>query len=510
MQDNTSNNKRIAKNTLMLYIRMLLLMLISLYTSRVILNVLGIEDYGIYNVVGGVVTMFSMISASLNSAISRFITYELGSGNKETLNRVFSSSVTIQIGIASFFLLIAETLGMWFLNNKMVIPETRLVAARWCLHLSALTFAINLISVPYNSAIIAHEKMSAFAYISIFEAMGKLIVAWIISFSPIDKLIFYATLLAVIAIIVRMIYMQYCKRHFEECTYKFVYDLSLLNRMFGFAGWNMIGTSSAILRDQGGDILINLFFGPVVNGAKAIATQVNSAINGFVQNFMLAMNPQITKSYASGNNGYMHEFVMKGAKYSYFILLLIGLPFLLNTEFVLQIWLKMVPDHAVLFVQLAIILAMCDCLSHTLVAAILAEGEIKSYMALVGALQLLNVPIAYIALTYGCIPEVIIMIAIVISQICLVARLLFLRHKVNLSIREFIIKVYLNVIIVTLLAAILPFLLYVTLEQGWLALIAISTVSVLCTSISVLYVGLNKFERQSILNKIWTFSVKFL
>ena len=186
------------------------------------------------------------------------------------------------------------------------------------------------------------------------------------------------------------------------------------------------------------------------------------------------------------------------------------MPFLLNTEFVLQIWLKMVPDHAVLFVQLAIILAMCDCLSHTLVAAILAEGEIKSYMALVGALQLLNVPIAYIALTYGCIPEVIIMIAIVISQICLVARLLFLRHKVNLSIREFIIKVYLNVIIVTLLAAILPFLLYVTLEQGWLALIAISTVSVLCTSISVLYVGLNKFERQSILNKIWTFSVKFL
>lgn len=510
MQDNTSNNKRIAKNTLMLYLRMLFLMLISLYTSRVILNALGVEDYGIYNVVGGVVSLFSMISASLNSAISRFITYELGTENRESLKRIFSSSVTIQTCIAIFFLLIAETVGMWFLNNKMVIPDTRLIAARWCLHFSALTFAINLISVPYNSAIIAHEKMSAFAYISIFEAIGKLIVAWTISIGPIDKLIFYAAMLAIIAVIVRIIYMHYCKRHFEECTYKFSHDLSLLKKMFGFAGWNMIGTSSAILRDQGGDILINLFFGPVVNGAKAIATQMNSAISGFVQNFMLAMNPQITKSYASGDNAYMLELVMKGAKYSYYILLFIGLPLLLNTEFVLQIWLKNVPAHSVLFVQLIIILAMSDCLSHTLVAAILAEGEIKVYMAVVGGLQLLNVPIAYITLKLGCIPEVIVIIAIVISQICLVARLLFLRKKVNLSIREFVKNVYLNVVLITLIAAILPLVLFLNLEQGWVALLVISIVSVLSTSITVLYLGLNKLERKRVLNKIKDYFAKII
>lgn len=501
MSSETINNKRIAKNTLLLYVRMLFLMLISLYTSRVILNALGVEDYGIYNVVGGVVAMFSMISASLNSAISRFITYELGIGDLNKLKIVFSSSVTIQIGLAVFFLLIVETVGVWFVNYKMVIPVDRLVAANWCLQLSAITFSINLISVPYNAAIIAHEKMSAFAYISIIEAVGKLLIAWLILISPIDKLIFYAIMLAFMAIVIRYIYMYYCKRHFVECTYFFIYDSSLLKRIFGFAGWNMIGTSSAILRNQGTDILINLFFGPAVNGAKAIANQVNAAIDGFVQNFMIAMNPQITKSYANGNHHYMLDLVMKGAKFSYFILLFLGLPILLNTGFILQLWLKIVPAHAVLFVQLIIVMTMCDSLSHTLVAAILAEGEIKLYMAVVGGLQMLNIPIAYIALWLGCIPEITVVIAIILSQVCLFTRILFLKRKVNLSVREYMYKVYFVIVSVTLLAALLPVCLKTIMNDGWLSFVLVTVVTLACTVVSIYSVGLSRDERQMVLLK---------
>ena len=313
MTNSSSNNKRIAKNTLLLYIRMLFLMVVSLYTSRVVLNALGVEDFGIYNVVGGVVAMFSMLSGSLSAAITRFITYELGTGNKENLKKIFSSSVTIQIGLAVLIALLAEAVGVWFLNVKMNIPDARMVAANWVFQFSILTFAINLISVPYNASIIAHERMSAFAYISILEAIGKLAIAFLITVSPMDRLIFYSLLMCAVALLVRLVYGYYCKKHFEECTYHFLWDKELLKRMFGFAGWNFIGASSAVLRDQGGNVVINLFCGPVVNAARGIASQVNTAVHGFVSNFMTALNPQITKSYASGNRDYMMTLIFQGA-----------------------------------------------------------------------------------------------------------------------------------------------------------------------------------------------------
>ena len=259
MTNTAQNNKRIAKNTLLLYVRMLFMMAVSLYTSRVVLQTLGVEDFGIYNVVGGVVAMFSVISGSLSAAISRFITYELGKGDKDKLIRIFSSSVTIQLGLGIVILILAEAIGVWFLNAKMTIPLNRIYAANWVFQLSILTFIINLISVPYNAAIIAHEKMSAFAYISIFEAVAKLLIVYMLLWSPFDKLIFYAILMASVALIIRFIYGYYCKRHFEECTYHFIFDRELLKKMFGFAGWNFIGAASAVLRDQGGNIVINLF-----------------------------------------------------------------------------------------------------------------------------------------------------------------------------------------------------------------------------------------------------------
>ena len=309
MSQTSQNNKRIAKNTLLLYVRMLFMMAVNLYTSRVVLNALGVEDFGIYNVVGGVVAMFSVISGSLSAAISRFITYELGKGNNDRLNKIFSASVTIQLLLSLIIVILVESIGVWFLNVKMSIPTDRMLAANWVLQFSIATFVINLVSVPYNAAIIAHERMSAFAYISILEALGKLAIAYLIVVSPMDRLIFYALLMCSVAVIVRAVYGYYCKRHFAECTYHFHWDREILKKMFGFAGWNFIGASSAVLRDQGGNIIINLFAGPAVNAARGIAGQVNNAVTGFVSNFMTALNPQITKSYASGDREYMMTLI---------------------------------------------------------------------------------------------------------------------------------------------------------------------------------------------------------
>ena len=502
--DNISNNKRIAKNTLLLYFRMLFMMAVSLYTSRVVLNALGVEDFGIYNVVGGVVAMFSMLSGSLSSAITRFITYELGTGNRENLKKIFSSAVTIQIGLAVLIILLAEAVGVWFLNVKMNIPDARMVAANWVFQFSILTFAINLISVPYNASIIAHERMSAFAYISILEAIGKLAIAFLIVISSMDKLVFYAILMCTVALIVRFAYGAYCKKHFEECTYHFIFDKGLLKRMFGFAGWNFIGATSAVLRDQGGNVVINLFCGPAANAARGVAFQVNTAISGFVTNFMTALNPQITKSYASGDRDYMMTLIYQGARLSFYMLLLLSLPVLVNTHYILSLWLKIVPDHAVLFVQLVLVFAMSESISNPLITAMLATGRIRNYQLVVGGLQMMNLPISYLLLRMGMFPEVVIVVAIVISQCCLAARLFMLRGMIGLSVREYMEKVYLNVLAVTVIAVILPFLLSTKLEESFLNFVLLCFVALICTGMTIYYVGCSKPERQFVLNKLHT------
>ena len=502
MTDTAQNNKRIAKNTLLLYVRMLFMMAVSLYTSRVILHTLGVEDFGIYNVVGGVVSMFSVISGSLSAAISRFITYELGKGDKDKLIRIFSSSVTIQIGLGLIILVLAELVGVWFLNDKMNISDGRIYAANWVFQLSILTFIINLVSVPYNAAIIAHEKMSAFAYISILEVIAKLVIVYLLIISPIDKLIFYAVLMATVALMIRFVYGYYCKRHFEECTYHFIFDKDLLKKMFGFAGWNFIGAASAVLRDQGGNIVINLFCGPAVNAARGIAYQVNTAINGFVGNFMMALNPQITKSYASGDRDYMMTLIYQGARLSFYILLLLSLPVIINVHYILTLWLKIVPEHTTFFVQLVLIFAMSESISTPLITAMLATGKIRNYQIVVGGLQLMNLPISYILLRFGFIPETVLIVAICISQCCLGARLFMLRGMIGLSVRQYLSRVYFNVLLVTVLSAIIPCVVFYHLNETFVNVMFICVVSVICTCIVIYYIGCNNQERQFILSKV--------
>lgn len=508
MTNTTENNKRIAKNTLLLYVRMLFMMAVSLYTSRVVLNALGVEDFGIYNVVGGVVAMFTVLSGSLSAAISRFITYELGKGNQENLNKIFSSAVTIQIGLAGIIILLAETIGIWFLNVKMNIPEMRMEAANWVFQFSILTFAINLISVPYNASIIAHEKMSAFAYISILEAIGKLAIAYLIVVSPMDKLIFYSILMCIVALIVRFTYGNYCKRHFSECTYHFIWDKQLLKQMFGFAGWNFIGAASAVLRDQGGNVVINLFCGPTVNAARGIAFQINTAVNQFVTNFMTALNPQITKSYAAENKEYMMTLIFQGARLSFYMLLLLSLPILVNTHYILELWLKIVPEHAVLFVQLVLIFAMSESISQPLITAMLATGKIRNYQLIVGGLQMMNLPISYLLLRLGFFPEIVIIVAICISQCCLAARLVLLRGMIGVSIRKYLQKVYFNILTVSAIAIVLPLISTQYIDETFIGFIIISLIAIVCTITSIYFIGCNRQERQSIHQKLNTIRTK--
>lgn len=502
MSETISNNQRIAKNTLFLYFRMLFLMIVSLYTSRVILKALGVEDYGIYNAVGGFIGMFAVISNSLSSAISRFITFELGRGNTQKLQDIFSTSVVIQVILSVCIILLAETLGVWFLNTHMNIPSERMNAANWVLQFSIITFAINLISVPYNACIIAHERMSAFAYISIFEAAGKLGVTFLVLYYSLDKLIFYASLMCVMAVAVRMIYTWYCKKNFQECHLHFHFEKDLMKAIFGFAGWNFIGASSGVLRDQGVNVLINIFCGPAVNAARGIAMQVSNAVSQFSSNFIVAINPQITKSFASDKREEAFNLVFRGARFSVFLLLLLSIPVLFETNYLLKVWLNVVPDYTVMFVRLILIYVMIEAISYTMVTLMLATGNIKNYQLLVGGCQLLNFPLAYLFLKLGFIPEVTIIISIFVALGCLCLRLFMLRRMVTFPVMRFINTVLLKIIIVALLSVLLPLLLVNFMSEGLLRFGILAVSSVVCTSIVILFVGCSESERSLIISKI--------
>ena len=502
MTDTSANNIRIAKNTLLLYVRMLFLMLISLYTSRVILNALGVEDYGIYNVVGGLVTMFSMLSGALSAAISRFLTFELGTGDKDKLKKVFSSSLTIQAGIAFIIILIAETLGLWFLNKKMVIPENRMIAANWCFQFSIITFAINLISVPYNAAIIAHEKMSAFAYISILEAVGKLTIAWLIVMNPIDRLIAFGGMVAILAIIICFIYGCYSKRYFEECTYHFIYDYNLLKRMFGFAGWTFFGNTAGILNSQGVNILSNMFFGVNVNAARGIAEKVNVVIVQFVNNFMTAMNPQITKSYAQGDHEYMCQLVYSGARLSCYLLLLFAIPIGFEAEYILKLWLIEVPDYAVEFVRWTLASSLCLVVGNSILTALLATGNIKRYQIIISVIGIINFPLTYGAFKLGFSPTSAYIIYFLTYFFLIFVRYALVKKQVSIDFKSYVLNVVIRVIFVALLASIIPYIIICYNDISFTRFVLNTIISIITLLSSAYLLGLTNLEKKFINKKL--------
>lgn len=499
----SENSRRIARNTVLLYFRMFLLMIVGLFTSRVILRALGSSELGIYGAVAGVVTMFSILTGSMSSAISRFITFEMGKDGPD-LGKVFSSAVSIQLILSAIIVILAEPAGLWWISNKMVLPPDRIEAARWVLHFSVISFIIQLISVPYNADIIAHERMDAFAYISIFEALGKLAVAFAISVSAGDKLIIYAGLLALVSLLTRMAYGIFCKRHFAETRAKMQLDKGYFKQMFSFAGWNFIGAGSAVLRDQGGNQLLNLFFGPVANAAWLLATQVNGAVQKFVTSFTTAINPQITKSYASGEKDYMMRLIFRGSRLSVWLLMLVVLPLIFNAEFLTGIWLGQgqAPENTVTFIRLVLIYLMIESVSYTMVTAMLSTGNIRDYQLLVGGLQLLNLPVDYILLKAGAPAEVIYYVASGVALLCLGARLFMLRKMIGLPAGLFLRDVFLRELVVVGLGLVVPFYFSTVLPESWGGfLISLAATELWCIVI-IFLLGLDRDEKHILTHKI--------
>lgn len=494
----SENSKRIAKNTVLLYFRMLVLMLVGLFTSRVVLRSLGQEDFGIYGAVAGVVTMFTIFTGSMSGAISRFITFELGK-QENRLSQVFSTAVSIQLVLSVIIVALSEPIGLWWLNNKMVIPPERLEAARWVLQFSILSLVIQLISVPYNAEIIAHERMDAFAWISIFEGIGKLVVAYCLMVSAGDRLVLYAALLALVSLITRFMYGLFCRKHFEETKYNWKLDKGLFGEMFAFAGWNFIGSGSAVLRDQGGNQLLNIFFGPVINGAWLLATQVNGTVQKFVTSFITAINPQITKSYASGDRDYMMRLIFKGSRTSVYLLLLVICPILFNTEFLVDLWLGKgaYPPDTILFIRLVLMYLLVDSVSYTMITAMLATGDIRNYQLLVGGLQLLNVPVAYIALKVGAPACSIYWVAIAVAFLCLAARLYMLRGMIGLPVGRFLKEVLLNEVLVSAIAFALPWWLSTIIPiQDWPGFLCHVVICIVWTAAAIFFLGFHKDEKK--------------
>lgn len=497
------DSKRIAKNTLLLYFRMIFVMLISLYTSRVVLSQLGVADYGIYNVVGGIVAMFSILSASLSSAISRFLTFELGRKNEIKLQTIFSTSVIIQGVLGLIIVILVESIGVWFLNAKMNIAPNRMYAANWVLQCSIITFTVNMLSIPYNAAIIAHEKMKAFAYVSVLEVALKLGIAFLLYITWFDSLIAYAILLMLASIIIRITYALYCKRNFIECRFKRIFDRSLLKEMLSFSGWNFIGTSSAILRDQGVNIVLNLFCGTTVNAARGVAMQVYGAVHGFSQNFIIAVNPQIIKSYATGETMSMFNLAFRSSRFAYFLLFCISLPLILQMQWLLHIWLEVVPQYTVSFSILVLIFGMTEAISLPLQYVNQATGRIKKYQLTVGGLQMLNFPIAYLLLWCAMPPTSVFILAIIISVLCLIARTIILKRQIHFPMLKFYKEVITRITGVTIVGGIVPVLLiYLHSPTTIIERIGIMGVSITTAGIASLLIGCNASERNLLASTI--------
>lgn len=503
MTDTAQNNKRIAKNTLLLYARMLFLMVISLYTSRVVLNTLGVEDYGINNVVSGFIGMLGFLSGSLGAASSRFITYDLGIGDMPTMKRTFGNIVTIHLLLAVIILILGETIGLWFVLNKLQIPENRMTAALWVYQFSIFSFMLSIVSVPYNATIIAHERMKAFAYITIVDAVLKLLIVYMLVVIPYDKLIIYAILFFCIQVFDRVIYGVYCYRHFEETKTKLAFNKKLFKEIFSFAVWTMNGNLAVIGYTQGINVLLNMFFGPIVNAARGVAVQVQGVVTGFCNNFQMALNPQLTKSYAQNDLEHMQQLLKVSSKFSFFLLFIISLPLILEAPLVLKWWLGIVPEHTVNFLRLILCSSMLIALSNPLLVSVHATGKIKKFQAIEGTMLLCIVPIAYVLLKFfGIKPEYVFCVHIAVEILTQYVRVRIVLPMISMKCIDYLKEVVVPIIKVIVITPILPLIVYHYIDQSVITFFLICAVSVLCVLGGVYYLGCVKSEREFINNKI--------
>lgn len=503
MTNYTENTSRIMRNTMMLYIRMFILLVVSLFTSRLVINALGVTDYGVYNVVGGIVSMMTILNTSMSATIQRFLNYAEGGGCLIIQKQTFSASILVYILMCVVFVILAETIGLWFVNNKLVIPEDRMHAANCVYQFIILTTCVNFLSNPYNAVILANENMKVYAAVSVVEAVMKLVVAYAILKTVADKLIVYGALMLLVSFVVTTCYRRYCKRFYEEATFVHPINWSIFKKVLSFSGWTLFGSGADLVKDQGINVLLNLFFYPAVNAARGISLQINSVINQFFSGFYAAVKPQIVKYYASNDVDSLNKLIVQSGKISFFLILMVAMPIVIETPLLIRLWLGNVPDFVVAFSRLMIMISAIDAISSPLMTTANATGNIVLYQLTLGLLKLIVVPLTYVVLSFGFGPSAAFIVSLLISVICLIVRIVIVHSLVpSFSIKNFVANVLVRSFVVCFCSSILPVALHHLISNQWIRLPVVLTSSILITSGLIYSVGLTKDERRSVLDKI--------
>lgn len=501
MQDNQSNNKRIAKNTLALYVRTFITMIVGLYTGRVMLHALGVDNFGINAVVGGIVGFSSIITATMSAAISRYITFGIGKGNKENLKMVFSTSVTAQLLLALLVLVFLEVIGVWFLNMQANIPEGRMKAANWVLQCSILTFCISYTGSPYNAVIVAHERMNVYAYIGIIEALLKLVICYLIIAFNGDKLILFAILTLLVALGIRLFYRWYCRRYFEETHYNIhVFDKRLLKEIAIFSGWNFTSNISYVFGTQGVNMLVNVFFGVVFNASRSVAQTVNGAVQGFVSNFTVAFAPQITKSYAAGNVDYAVSLADRSTRFTWLMMIVFLVPVCVEADTLLTLWLGEVPTMAAVFLRFAMFESLTVTVGTNLFKLIQADGHLKNYIIWAAITEGLTFPLAWFAFKLGAPVWFAYAVFIAVYLLLYLVRLYHITLLMKFSISQHIKNCILPCVFATIASFVIPVIISLMFKQGLMRFFTNVAIAVLWSVFCCLLIGLTKSEKTFFMN----------
>ncbi len=499
----SQNNRRIAKNTLMLYFRMILIMVVSLYTSRVVLNTLGVSDYGIYNVVGGFVTMLAYLNSVFMDATLRFISFALGENNLQKLKKVFCTSLTIHIGLAIIIFIIAETFGIWFVNVKLNINPERMIAANWVYQCSIITLLVTIINIPYRSCIVAHEHMHIYAYFSIIEVVLKLLIVFLLFVIPADKLIVYSILYLIVSVVIPLCYTIYCKKKFEECTFSIGFDKPMLKEMFSYAKWVMVGNLGFSFKDQFSNVMLNMFLGTLINAARGITMQVNGIVSSFANNFLMALSPQITKQYATGNIEQSKNLVYAGSRGSFYLMTLITIPIIINVDYILKLWLGVVPEYTAEFLIITLIASLFYAVSRPLTIALQATGDIKIFQIGISIIMLLELPVAYILLKHRYPPHYALMPAILTNLIGIFYRLFLIKKMIpSYNLRYFIFDILLRCSVIFVSSFGICFFINTFFEINFLNLIINVIITILIICGFVYFAGISSKERTFVNNFI--------
>ena len=499
-----SDNKTIAKNTVLLYFRMIFVMLVTLYTSRVNLDVLGVVDTGLYQVVGGVVAMIAFLTTALSGATSRFLTFEIGRGDAQALKKTFFAIVMIHILVGLIIILLAETIGLWFCQNKLNVPDDRILAVNIVYHFSILTAVIHLLQVPFNAAIIAHERMNAFAYLSIVDVIMKLLICYALYITPCDRLISYGVLMSLGSFIILFAYFSYSKKSFEECGLKGKLEMRYAKPILAFCGWDLFGNFSVIARNQGSNIILNIFFGPVLNAAAGFSTSISNAVLSFTNNILTAIKPPIVKSYSSGNISRMQELITDASKYAFSFFFILAVPFFFESGYILELWLKNPPEFTDKLCVLELICTLMTTMFSPVMYAIHASGRIKVMSIINGTIWISVLPIAYFVIKNGGNAMVPYYVKIVLAVFIIIANLIIVKHLIpDFIISNYMKKGIMPALMVVPVPLALTYFTYNLFEtQTVWRFLTVCAVSTLSIGICSFFIVLNREMKKKIFSKV--------